>query len=114
MVTAQGLHPPDLVGVGKRHAVHLIGAVLLEQRCGAKDALARTVDIGQYECDEILFSDAAGLFGSLTVSRLIDNQRICAEDSLVGSDGLSGSHGYVCGVDAGACPDALIGKDIRN
>ena len=31
VVAAEGLHPPDLIYVGEGHAVHLIGAVFLEE-----------------------------------------------------------------------------------
>ena len=113
-MAAQGLHPPDLIDICKSHAVHFISTVLLKKRGGAKYSLASASNIGQHYGDKVLFANTACLLWNLTISGFIDNERISAENALVGSDGLRRSHGYVCCIDTGASPDAFIGKDIGN
>ncbi len=47
VVAADGLQPPDLVHILEGNAVHLVGAVLLQQAAQAPDTLARGADVGQ-------------------------------------------------------------------
>ena len=103
----QWFHPPDLIDVGKGHSVHFIGAVLLKERSGAQYAFAGTADVGQDDGHEVLFADPAGLHGNFLCGRAVNDQGICAQDSLVGGDGLCGGHSNVRGVDAGSRPDAF-------
>ena len=112
VVSAEGLHPPDLIDVGKGNAVHLIGAVLLEERGGAQYALARTVDIRQNDGDKVFFADPTGLHGSLFCGRVIDDQRIRTKNSLVGGNGLCGGHCDIRCVDARAGPDAFTFEGV--
>ena len=113
-MAAQGLHPPDLIDIGKSHAVHFVSAIFFKQRCSAKYTFPRTANIGQHYGDKVLFANTACLLRDLTISGFIDNERISAENALVGSDGLRRSHGYICCIDAGASPDTFIGKDVGN
>ena len=112
VVSAQGLHPPDLIDIGKGHAVHLIGAVFLDERRGAQYAFARAADVGKNDGNKVFFADPAGLHGSFLRGRVINDQGIRAQDSLVGGDGFCGGHRYVCGVDACASPDAFAVQGV--
>ena len=95
VVAADGLEPPDLVHILERDAVHLVGAVLLQQTAKAPDALARGADIGQDQIDNVLLADAA-----------LD-ERVSAQHARVGGDGLGSRHADVGRVDAAGRPQAL-------
>ena len=107
VVAADGLEPPDLVHVLKGDAVHLIGAVLLQQSAQTKHALPGRVDVRQDEVDDVLLADAAGHFRLTVLRGLVDHQRVRAQHPGVGGDGLGGRHAHVGGVDARSGPDAL-------
>jgi len=79
VVAADGLEPPDLVHVLKGDAVHLIGAVLLQQSAQTKHALPGRVDVGQDEVDDVLLADAAGHFRLTVLRGLVDHQRVRAQ-----------------------------------
>ena len=108
MVTTQGLHPPDLIDIGKGHAIHFISTVFLKKRGGAQNALTRTANIGQHDGDKVLFTYATGLLRNLSASGFIYDERISTKNSFVGSDCFGCGHGYVCCIDSGACPDAFV------
>ena len=77
VVAADGLKPPDLVFVIDGDAVGLIGAVLLQKLRKALHALARGMDIGQDEQDDVFLPDAAGnLLLAAGFGLLVNNQRI--------------------------------------
>ena len=107
VVTADGLQPPDLVHVLKSDAVHLVSTVLLQQTAQTQHALTGRVDIGQHQIDDILLADAAGHLGLFALGGLVLHQRVCAQHTGVGGDGLGSGHAHVSGVDARSCPDAL-------
>ena len=95
VVAADGLEPPDLVHILERDAIHLVGAVLLQQTAKAPDALARGADIGQDQIDNVLLADAA-----------LD-ERVSAQHARVGGNGLGSRHADVGRVDAAGRPQAL-------
>ena len=100
VVPADGLQPPDLVHVLEADAVHLVGAVLLQQRAQAQNALPGRADVGQHDGEHVLLPDAAG------------HQRVGPLDAGIGGDGLGLAHGDVGGVDPGLAPDALVGQGV--
>ena len=120
MVAADGLQPPDLVDVGERDAVHLIGAVLLQQRAQAQHTLTRGLDIRQDQRQEILLADAAGDLGHIAVLAFLAlgrhelHERVGAQHALVGGQGLGGAHRHVGLVHAGLAPDALLEVRVRH
>ena len=61
-MSAHGLEPPDLIDVREGDAVHLVGAVCLEERAQALDTLAGRADVGEDERDHVLLAYAAALF----------------------------------------------------
>ena len=108
VMAADGLHPPDLVLVGKGDAVGLVGAVLLQKHAQALHALPGAADIGQHDADQVFLANAAGdvLFpGGLP--GLEAHKGIGAQDPGVGGNGFRGRHGDVGGIDAVGGPDAL-------
>ena len=107
MMSSDRFHPPDLILVGECDAVHLIGAVLLQERSQAKHALPRTGDIGQHHDHEVLLAKPAGLLLCACRGRRIFHQRICPEDSLIGGDRLRRRHTDILLIYTACSPDAL-------
>ena len=62
VMSAHRLHPPDLVNVREGDAVHLVGAIALEEGAKPTYAVARGGGVGEDEGDHILLADAAGNF----------------------------------------------------
>ena len=79
VVAADGLQPPHLVHVGKSDAVHLVGAVGLQQLAQTLHALAGGVDVGQHQIHNILFADAAGHFRLAALGGAVLHQRVRAQ-----------------------------------
>ena len=104
VVAAHGLQPPDLVHVAEGDAVHLVGAVALQQGAQAQHAVAGAGGVGQDQRDHVLLADAAGRAGR----GVIAHQRVCRQDALVGGQGLGGAHAHVAGVETGLLPQALL------
>ena len=107
VVAADGLQPPDLVDILERDAVHLIGAVGLQQAAQPLHALPGRVDIGQHQIDDILLADAAGHLRGIAHGRLVHHQRVSPQHAGVGGDGLGSGHAHIGGIDTGRGPDAL-------
>lgn len=114
VVAAYCLEPPDLVRIAECDAVHLVRAILLEQRAQACDALARGLDIRQHDGEEVLLANAAGdLRLVVRVARLalrwhILDERVGTEHALVRRERLGGAHRHVRFVHAGFAPDPLL------
>ena len=89
VMAADRLEPPDLIGIGKCDAVHLVGSVLLEKRAQALNALAGGVDIRQDDGNEVLLGEAARHLGrivgiaGLTMGGNILDERVGTEHALV-------------------------------
>ena len=64
VVAADGFKPPDLIHIGEGDAVHLVRAVLFEQRAETCHAFTGGLDVRQHEGEEVLFANAAGTSGS--------------------------------------------------
>ena len=107
VMAADGLQPPDLMDILKRDAVHLIGAVSLQQPAQPLDALTRRADIGQHEVDDVLLTDAAGHLRLIPLRGLVHHERVRAQNPRVGGDGLGGRHADIGRVHARCRPDAL-------
>ena len=108
VMAADGLQPPDLIGVRKGHAVGLIGAVLFQQRAGAQHALPGGADVGQHQGHQVLLADAAGhLFRAAALLFLIADIGVRAHHPGVAGDGLGGGHGHIGLVDAAGGPHAV-------
>ena len=107
-----GLQPPDLVHIGKGHAVHLISAVFLKKLPGAQDTFAGAADVGQDDGDKIFFADAAGLHGRVFLCGMVDDKRVRAENALIRGNGLGGGHCYISRINAGGGPDSLMIEDV--
>ena len=100
VVAADGLHPPDLMGVLEADAVHLVGAIPAQQLGQPQHALAGGVDVGEDDREHVLLADAAG------------DERVRAQHAGVGGDRLGLGHGDVAGVEAGLAPDAAVGQGV--
>ena len=107
VVAADRFQPPDLVHVLERDAVHLIGAVRLQQTAQPLHALAGRVDVRQHQVDDILLPDAAGHFRLSIPRGLVNHQRVRPQHAGIGGDGLGSRHADVGCVDTGRRPDAL-------
>ena len=95
VVAADRLKPPYLVRILKGNAVHLIGAVLLQQAAEAVYTLPRGADVGQDQINDVLLADAA-----------LD-ERVGPQHTRVGGDGLGGGHADIGSVHAAGSPKAL-------
>ena len=108
VVAADGLQPPDFVGVRKGHAIGFIGAVLLQQRAGAQHAFPGRVDIGKHQRHQVFFANSSGnLFGMAALLGLIPDIGVRADDPGVAGDRLGGGHGHVGLIDAAGGPYAV-------
>ena len=83
VVAADGLQPPDFVFVVEGNAVGLIGAVLREKRAKTQHALARGVNVGQDENDDVLLADAAAVFLLAVLGLLQLDHRVGCEHARV-------------------------------
>ena len=120
VVSAHGLHPPDLIGVREGRAVHLVRAIALEKLAEASHALASRVDVGQDDGEEVLLAYAASDL-ELVVILALDaaggdalDERVCAEHALVGGERLGGGRRILALVEAGLAPDALGEVGVGN
>ena len=118
VMAADGLEPPDLVDIRKTDAVRLVGAVLLKERAKAANAVACRGDIGQNDRHQVLFAQAAGTRGNIaglafrTLGGNIFDERVGAEHTLVGGDGLGCRHGDVQGIETGLGPHAVTRQHV--
>lgn len=95
VMAADGFQPPNLVFVMEGDAVLFVRAVGAKQLAQAQNALSGRMDIGQYQCHQILFAYAG-----------IDHG-VRSQHALVGGDGFGRRHGNVSLVDACRAPDTL-------
>ena len=100
VMAADGLQPPDFIDVGEGDAVHLVGAVGLQQHTQPLYTFPGAADIGQGDRYDILFADSF-LY-----------HRVAGKHPLVGSEGLCGGHRNACGVDPGSVPVAFGGISV--
>ena len=107
VMAADGFQPPDLVDVLERNAVHLVSAVFFQQLAQPQHALARSVDVRQYQINNVLLANAAGNFWLTVLGGDILHQRVSPQNAGVGSDGLGGGHADTGLVHAACGPDAL-------
>ena len=120
MVAADGFKPPDLIHIGEGDTVHLVGAVLFEQRAETGYTFAGGLDIRQHEGKEVLFADTAGHFRLVAVFAFLAfgwgefHERVGAEHALIGGQRFGGAHGHVRLVDAGLAPDAFLQVGVRH
>ena len=114
VMAADGLQPPDLVRILKGDAVHLIGAVLLQQASQPLHALSRAAYVGKHQTDDVLLPDAAGRLLLSILRRLIDHQRVSSEHPGIGGDRLRGRHPNARLVDAAGGPDSLSLQGVRH
>lgn len=110
VVPADGLQPPDVLLVAEGDPVHLVGAVLGQQRAQALDALAGGADVGQDQGHKVLLAEPAGR----ARGRVVLHERVGAEHPRVAGDRLRGAHGDDRRVDAGARPDPVDPQRIRD
>ena len=120
VVAADGFKPPDLIHIGEGDTVHLVGAVLFEQRAETGYTFAGGLDIRQYEGEEVLFADTAGHFRLVAVFAFLAfgwgkfHERVGAEHALVGGEGFGGAHGHIRLIDAGFAPNAFLQIRVRH
>ena len=118
VVTAHGLHPPDLVDVAERDAVVLVGPVALEKAAQHPDAVAGRAHVGEHEGDHVLLADAAydlGLVVLLARRALcgsVLDERVGAEHALVGGERLGGAHAHVADREARLLPEAVLAVGV--
>ena len=118
VVTAHGLHPPDLVDVAERDAVVLVGPVALEKAAQHPDAVAGGAHVGEHEGDHVLLADAAydlGLVVLLARRALcgpVLDERVGAEHALVGGERLGGAHAHVADREARLLPEAALAVGV--
>ena len=114
MMSADGLEPPDLVYILKRNAVHLVGAVSLQQTAETLNALTGRVDVGQDEVDDVLLANAAGNLRLAVFCRLVHHQRISPQNTGIRGNSLGGRHADIGRIDARSRPDALALDGVRH
>ena len=120
VVPPNGLEPPNLINVGKRDAVHLIGAVFLEQGAQTLDPLASRPDVWQDQGNKVLLTQTAGTGGDVALFALnaagwgIHNQRVGAQNAFVAGDGLGSAHANVELVESRCRPNAVALYGIWN
>ena len=114
VVAAQRFHPPDLIHIGKSHAVHFVCSVFFQKFCSAEHPFPCAADVRENDRHKIFFADSSGLFGAPVLSGPADDQGVSAEHPLIGCDRLGGCHRHICGVDSCACPDAFSFQSVRD
>ena len=120
VVASDGFKPPDLVHIGEGDTVHLVRAVLFEQRAETGYTFAGGLDVRQYEGEEVLFANAAGHFrlvavlAFLALGRSELHERVGTEHALVGGEGFGGAHGHIRLIDAGFAPNAFLQIRVRH
>ncbi len=92
-MASDAFQPPDFVHILESDAVHFVGAVLLQQASQPQYPFPSGPDVGQYQGQKVLFSNASW------------HQGIGPQDPGIGSDGLRFRHGHVGGVDPRFPPD---------
>ena len=107
VMTADRLQPPDLVFIGKSNPIHLIGAVFFQQTSQPRDTFSGTMNIREHHRYNVLLTDTSGNLFCTILRRNIFHQRICSQDSGIGSDGLRGRHAHTCRIDTVRCPDTF-------
>ena len=114
VMSSDRLQPPDLILILKSNSVHLISSIFLQQASETFHALSCTVDIRQNNINNILFSDTACDFFFPVLCRLINNQRICTENTRIGSDGFCGSHSDIGFIHTTCSPHTFSFQSIRH
>ena len=107
VMTADRLQPPDLVFIRKSYPVHLVSTVFFQQASQPRDTFSGTVNIREHHRYNVLLTDTSGNLFCTVLRRNIFHQRICSQNSCVGSDGFRGSHAHTCRVDTVRRPDAF-------
>ena len=100
VMAADGLHPPDLIGILKADAVHLIRAVLFQQTAEQFNAFSCAANVGKNDREHIFLPDP------------VLHQRIRTLNPCIARDGLRRRHGHMAAVDACFTPDSLVRQGI--
>ena len=109
MMAANGLQPPDFIGICKGHSIGFIGSVLLQQGTGTQNALPRRADVRKNQCHQILFPDSArNLFGAAPLLRLIAHIGVSAQHPGIAGNRFRRRHGHIGLIDAAGRPHAVF------
>ena len=114
VMSADCLQPPDLILILKCNAVHLIGAVLLQQASQTSDTLSGAADIRKYKAHKIFLADPSTYLRLTILCLLVYHQRICAEHARIRGDRLRRRHGNMCLIHAACRPDTFPVDRIRH
>ena len=114
VMSADCLHPPDLVPILKCDAVHLIGTVLLQQASKTSDALPGTADVRKHKTHKVFLTDPSADLRLTVLFLLIHHQRIRAEHARIRGDRLRRRHGNMCLIHAACRPDTFPVDRIRH
>ena len=108
MVTADGLHPPDLFVIVEGNAIGLISTVLLQELSQPHNALPGRMDIGQHQNHQVLLADSSGnILLPAALGLPVLHHRVRSQNSGIGRDGLRGGHAHIGLVDARCGPNTL-------
>ena len=118
MVAADSFDVPNLVYVRNDYAVRFVGAISFKQLAQPNDAFTSGGDIWQHEGDDVLFADAARLFGliigavGLANGRLELDHRVRSKHALVDGDGFGGAHCHIVFIGTGLGQHTTIVQHI--
>ena len=108
VVTADGLHPPDLFVIVEGNAIGLISTVLLQELSQPHNALPGRMDIGQHQNHQVLLADSPrDILLPAALGLPVLHHRVRPQNSGIGRDGLRGGHAHVGLVDARCGPNTL-------
>ena len=120
MMPTDGFQPPYIVHVLKSNAVVFVGSIGFQQFAQTQNPFARTMNIGQNERNEILFTDAAWHFRNVVGIAFFAlfwnafNKRIRTLYTWIGRQGFCRRHGDIAGVYTDCCPLSFSQKRIRH
>ena len=108
VVTADGLHPPDLFVIVEGNAIGLISTVLLQELSQPHNALPGRMDIGQHQNHQVLLADSPrDVLLPAALGLPVLHHGVRPQNSGIGRDGLRGGHAHVGLVDARCGPNTL-------
>lgn len=108
VVTADGLHPPDLFVIVEGNAIGLISTVLLQELSQPHNALPGRMDIGQHQNHQVLLADSPrDILLPAALGLPVLHHRVRPQNSGIGRDGLRSGHAHVGLVDARCGPNTL-------
>ena len=120
MVPADSLHPPDLINITDRNAVHLISAIIAQDLAIPPHTLTGSMGIRQNEGEDIFLADAARYLRPVTRLAfpagcfLQLNKRVCPEHAFIRRNSFRIADSYIAFIDPVRSPDTDFTQGIRD